>query len=276
MGRAKIIIPKDELRRLYEKEKWSPCKIADRYRCDAVTVRTRLIEAGIPLKTKSAAQTKYPRSDYDGTDDDKSYMLGFRYGDLNAYMPKGRSETIVVRSHSTIQEQCDVFSDLFKKYGSIVISRNKNKIQMTCYLNTTFTFLLDKYPPSMRQWIASNPKRMSAFSAGYVDAEGTFGINQGKGRFKVDSYDYQILLDMHAFLCKQSLNVKLRRIALKGENDYGWLWKEDVWRLEINEAASLEQLIDILQPHMRHGKRIADSEKVLQNIAQRRHNGSIA
>ncbi len=275
MGRAKIQLPIKEIERLYKTERLSPYKIALLYGCTSITVRARLIEAGIELKTKSDAQTKFPRQSYFGDDIERAYMLGFRYGDLNAYKPRGNSETIVVRSHSTHKAQCDLFTDLFSKYGTITSSQNGLKIQMTCYLDLSFSFLLTKYPKDIRQWVLADNMRTSSFMAGYIDAEGTFGINQQKGRFKVDSYDHQILFDMYTFFQAVGINTKFRKIATKGENDYGWKWKEDLWRVGVNEASSLEKLIQKIGPYMRHKKRIADSGIVMQNVAQRRLHGSI-
>lgn len=275
MGNPKKLLPMKEVERLYRKEGLSPHKIALLYGCTSVTVRTRLIEAGVALKTKSVAQTKYPRQPYSGTDIDKAYMLGFRYGDLNVYQPTGKSETIVVRSHSTHKAQCELFTELFSEYGTITTSQNALKVQMTCYLDLSFSFLLTKYPSAMREWVLASSKKTNSFIAGYVDAEGTFGLNQGKGRFKIDSYDYQILSDIHDSFINSGLNSKFRKIATKGEDDYGWIWKEDLWRVGINKASSLEKLIQEIGPYMRHKKRIADSAIVMQNVAKRRLHGSI-
>jgi len=241
-----------------------------------VTVRTRLVEAGVPLKSKSAAQTRYPRYDFAGSDSEKAYMLGFRYGDLNVYMPRGASETIVVRSHSTLEAQGNLFKSLFENYGTVSVSEGARSTQMTCYLNTTFSFLLTKYPPAIRAWLSADDTLLWKFAAGYIDAEGTFGLNQGRGRFKIDAYDHSILADMHALFLRCGLNSKFRIIARKGEDDYGWIWKEDVWRLSVNEARSLESLIKHAKPHMLHEKRVSDANMVLQNIATRRLNGTIS
>lgn len=203
-------------------------------------------------------------------------MLGFRYGDLNVYKPPGASETIVVRSHSTLSVQGDLFKSLFCRYGTITVSENARSIQMTCYLNTTFSFLLTKYPAEMRTWLSSSEVLLWAFAAGYIDAEGTFGLNQGRGRFKIDAYDYEILSDLNALLLRHGLNSKFRIIAKKGENDYGWVWKENVWRLSVNEAGSLERLIGYLKPYLLHKKRSADANMVLQNIKTRRLHGTIS
>lgn len=276
MGRAKILIPESELRYLYEDKRWSPAKIAEKFNCTSITVRSRLIESGIPLKTKSAAQTKYPKHDFSGTDLEKAYILGFRYGDLNVYQPAGASETIVVRSHSTHAVQGSLFKSLFERYGTITVHTTERSTQMNCYLNSTFAFLLTKYPPEMRSWLSSSDALFWAFAAGYSDAEGTFGLNQGKGRFKIDAYDFAILSDLHTFFIKYGIRSKFRIIAKKGENDYGWIWKEDLWRLSVNEALSLETLIRNLGPFSLHEKRVKDANMVLQNIATRRKHGTIS
>lgn len=127
----------------------------------------------------------------------------------------------------------------------------------------------------MRRWLQSDENRAWAFTAGYVDAEGTFGLNQGRGRFKIDAYDKDILLDIHHLFLKEGITSRSRVIARQGEDDYGWVWKQDVWRVSVNEARSLEILIECLQPYLRHGKRKRDAQIVKRNILLRRNHGSI-
>lgn len=275
MSRQKIHIPKDELVHLYLNENWSPARIGKRFGCNSVTVRSRIREAEIPLKTKSAAQMRYLKYDFSGSDIEKAYLLGFRYGDLNVYKPKGASETIVIRSHSTLTEQGDLFKEIFHSYGKITVSEGKQSTQMTCYTNTSFTFLLDKYPKHIQLWLQEEAAREWAFAAGYIDAEGTFGVYNKRARFKIDSYDYAILLDLHQLFLRYGIGSKFRAIAREGTNDYGWIWKHDVWRISVNNAHSTELLIKNLQPYLRHRKRATDAAKALKNIIERRVYGSI-
>ena len=107
MGRKKINISKATLLNLYHKQKLSPYKIAVLLNCSFSTITNRLIEHNIPLKTPAAARMRYEKKDYDGTLENKAYMLGFRLGDLNVYRPSEESETIVVRCHTTQQEQVE-------------------------------------------------------------------------------------------------------------------------------------------------------------------------
>lgn len=275
MGRLKKQIPIEELGYLYTHENLSPAKIAEKYNCSSVTVRNRLLESGLPLRTKSAAQTKYPKHSFSGSNAERAYMLGFRYGDLNVYQPKATSEVVVVRCHTTHEAQEEVFEQLFGKYGRITKSRNSRSVHLNCYLDLSFLFLLDKDNTNTLQWISTDDALRWSFAAGYIDAEGTFGLNQGKGRFKVDAYDMEIIFEMHELFIKYGINSKLRIIARKGENDYGWVWKKDLWRVSVNEAQSLEKVITLLLPYLTHKKRRKDCATVLQNISQRRKNGTI-
>ena len=263
------------MRELYLIKKWTPRKIGLQFNCDGITIRNRLKELGIPFKTKSSAQTKYSRYDFDGTETERAYMLGFRYGDLNVYKPKGKSETIVVRCHTTHTVQEDLFKKLFAKYGTITVSRNDRSMHMNCYLNHSFSFLLPKYNNQEREWLLQDSKRMWAFIAGYIDAEGTFGIYENRGRFKVDAYDILILKEMHEFLVHNGIRSIMRIIVRKGQPGNGSYWNNDVWRINVNESNSLAIFITNLLPFLMHKKRVKDARAVLKNVLKRQLNGKI-
>ena len=274
VGRQKIQISEASLRELYLAKNWTPRRIGLRFKCDGVTVRNRLKELKIPFKTKSSAQTKYPRYDFDGTEAERAYMLGFRYGDLNVYQPKGKSKTIVVRCHTTHTVQEDLFKKIFSKYGTITVSRNSRSMHMNCYLNSSFNFLLQKYNDLERTWLNKSKNRMWAFIAGYIDAEGTFGIYEGRGRFKVDAYDVLILKDTHTFLVHNGIRSIMRIIVRKGQPGNGSYWNNDVWRINVNESNSLAVLITNLLPFLTHKKRVQDARAALKNVVKRQANGT--
>ena len=274
VGRQKIQISEASLRELYLAKNWTPRRIGLRFKCDGITVRNRLKELKIPFKTKSSAQTKYPRYDFDGTEAERAYMLGFRYGDLNVYKPKGKSETIVVRCHTTHIVQEDLFKKIFSQYGTITVSRNSRSMHMNCYLNSSFNFLLQKYNDLERTWLNKSKNRMWAFIAGYIDAEGTFGIYEGRGRFKVDAYDVLILKDTHTFLVHNGIRSIMRIIVRKGQPGNGSYWNNDVWRINVNESNSLAVLITNLLPFLTHKKRVQDAHAVLKNVLKRQANGT--
>ena len=275
MGRRKIKISEASLRELYLTKNWTPRRIGAQFKCDGITVRNRLRELGIPFKTKSSAQTRYARHDFNGTEVERAYMLGFRYGDLNVYKPKGKSETIVVRCHTTHVVQEDLFKKLLSKYGTITVSRNSRSMHMNCYLNFSFSFLLQKYNDLERTWLKKDPGRMWAFIAGYIDAEGTFGVYEKRGRFKVDAYDVLILKDTHEFLVHNGIRSIMRIVVRKGQPGNGSYWNNGVWRINVNESNSLAVFITNLLPFLVHKKRVRDARAVLKNVLKRQVNGTI-
>lgn len=61
---------------------------------------------------------------------------------------------------------------------------------INCFLNKSFSFLLAK---ELDYSVITSSEDFYTFFAGYLDAEGYIGINQGKARLKIDSYDKDVL-----------------------------------------------------------------------------------
>ncbi|MBI2054510.1 MAG: LAGLIDADG family homing endonuclease [Candidatus Sungbacteria bacterium] len=159
--------------------------------------------------------------------------------------------------------------ELFGQYGRVTVSHSATgSFHINCYLNQTFNFLFLK--DSIPQWVKKNRHTFSAFIAGYTDAEGNFILNQKRGRFKIDSYDFKILDGIKDFLIMSGVGVRFRRIAQKGgERGRGKKWNNDLWRLNVNEARSLKKFIRFIWPYLRHEKRRADAGVVLENVNSR-------
>lgn len=275
MGRSKININKAKLERLYIGQNLSPYKIAPFFKCSFKTVSTRLKEYGIPLRSPGLARNKFPKADFCDHRVVKAYMCGFRLGDLNVYCTNPESHTIVVRCHTTQKVQLQVISNLFYRYGKVSVSDNNGSYHINCFLNRSFAFLLPK-DDSLWLWTEGDVKNTLAFIAGYVDAEGNFILNQGKARFKIDSYDHAALKWISKFLNKSGINVKLRLIAAMGSpnTQYNTKWKKDLWRLNINDMNSLIKFISLLAPYLRHSKRIKDTQLCMENVISRKNNAN--
>ena len=273
----KIKIPKSELKALYYKKRKSLREIGKMYDCSFSTVANRIRDYGLPLKSPAEARIRYSRKKFSGNSEERAYMIGFRIGDLNVYKPSVRSETVVVRTHTTKRDQVRVMEELFSKYGHtrISISAQGNRFHVNCYLDNSFEFLMPKYL-KVPIWIRQNKKCFLAFAAGYIDAEGSFGINQGKARFKVDSYDRGILEDMHEWFSHNGVASKFWRIAKKGQSRGGDItFNDDLWRMNVNTASDIQNFINLVGPFMLHHKRICDMKKAHQNIKERSLRGSI-
>lgn len=278
MARSKIAIDKQVLDDLYHKQSLSPYKIGAIMNCSWATVSNRLREYKIPLKSSSLARIRYKRNGFSGDLGEKGYMLGFRMGDLNTYSPTANSETIVARCHTTQEEQIDVIKDLFSRYGQVTVSRTNGHLYVNCYLDQSFKFLLDKNEDAWA-WVSEDRKYYFSFIAGYVDAEGNFIINQGRARFKIDSYDLSILRAISGWLAENKINYKFRQIYKKGDTQFirglKCKYNGDLWRLNINEALSLKKFIILIKPYLKHSTRIKQTNICLDNISNREINGTV-
>lgn len=251
----------------------SPYKIGASLGCSFSTVTNRLKEYNIPRRTKSEAQNRYPKYDFSGDELEKAYLIGFRLGDLNVYRPTEKSQILVVRCHTTQAVQTELIRQLFSKYGQVTCSDKIIGKSVNCYLNKSFLFLLPKYD-KVDNWIKKDSRCAAAFMAGYVDAEANFILNQGRARFKIDAYDKNILEWMHKWCRYNNINSKFRLLTEKGER-WGINFKQNLWRLNINEATSLMNFIKTIYPYLKHRTRIKQINLMLKNILSRVKNGTV-
>lgn len=255
-----------------EKLGWSEGTIAEWLKAFGIPLRQRrnLSRYGLECRPRRVACPKY---DFDGGWADKAYLIGLRLGDLHVYKPSSTSGIIVVRGHSTIPEQHELFKRLFERYGRVWQGKvdNRNAVNAYAYLNQSFDFLLPK-EDRVEAWIQDDGESSAAFVAGYVDAEGTFGVYEGRARFKLDSQDQNILTWVHRWLQSNRISCpSLHRIACAGEwsNAQGYRLRRDVWRITINRADSLLKFIGLIQPFLKHAKRRRDMLKALENVSNR-------
>lgn len=260
MAKNKINLKKDILNDLYWNKNLSPYKIGYIFGCSFATVTNRFKEFGIPFKNHSMARQKYPKQNFSGDLCEKAYLLGFRIGDLNVYKTSEGSNYTVVRCHTTSADQSNLITSLFERYGKVTISQSG---QINCHLNDSFDFLLEKYGKFKE---IRSKKEFFSFVAGYLDAEGYFGINQGKARLKVDSYDSQVLMWMSENLKRFGIRNKLKVIGVcKTKRSFG----KELWRINVNWADDLLHLIFCLRPYAKHKKRIHQMKTCENNIVGR-------
>jgi intein-encoded DNA endonuclease-like protein len=278
MTRHKMSIDPSILRKLYWDEGLSTYDIAGRFDCSASTIESRLEDFHIPKKSSSLARMKYPKRDFSGLSTDRAYLVGFRVGDLNVYKTSPTAETIVVRCHTTQRDQIDVIQNAFSPFGKVTISHREGHYHVNCFLNSSFSFLLPKNENSF-SWVKKLPEYY-AFTAGYVDAEGNFIINQGKARFKIYSYDKDVLEFITGWLEGNGIHCRFRRISMRGDTQYikgvPAKYPKDLWRLNINEARSLLNFITAIKPFIRHRKRLEDMLMCRENIITRINHGTVA
>jgi hypothetical protein len=224
----------------------------------------------ISRRCLSEALTKTWRADFSGNLDEKAYLIGFRLGDLHVSKTKpGNSATIRVLCASSKFEQIELIRQLFEPYGYVKITPMINGLtNISCYLNMTFDFLLPKQD-KIEEWIVSDKKFGIAFFAGYIDAEGCFGIDSnGSGNLKVESYDVGILFQLYEILKQLDVICPPPNLIKKKDSAKQKLNK-DLWRLGVYRKTSIDRLCFLLEPYLRHTKRRQDMMITWQNVRDR-------
>lgn len=273
-GRRSFVISKSKLKDLYIRRRLSSRRIAKIYGCAYSMIDYKIRGYGFPVKTLAAAHITTPRKNFDGNKTDKAYLIGFAMGDLRVRKVYPNSETIHVDCGSTKKEQINLISKLFKPYGRIWIS-NPNKrgaTQIECSLNESFNFLLKKRILADR-WILKNEKYFTAFLAGFTDAEGCISINKSEQAFySLGNYNYKLLGQIRNQLVNFGIHcTKLTEGKTKGRR-FGkqkHIHNQNYWHFNIHRKFSLLNFFDLIDPYLKHCKRIEGMKRAKQNIRLR-------
>ncbi len=261
-----VKIDRKELKELYIEKNLSCSKIGKMFDCDKVTIFKKLKKFNLNKKNLSQANTKYSKKKFDGDNKLKAYMIGFRLGDLNVKAINENS-TIFVKSSTTKEEQYNLIKEVYGKYGHFKFKFNNDVYGMYCNLDKSFSFLLPK-KDDIESWILEKNCYFFAFLGGYADAEGNFGVYQNRARFRLGTYDKNILMQIKDRLNSLGIitRLNLEGKAVKGKNN------QDFYRLSVNEKESLLRLIKFIRLYIKHKKRCEDMILVERNILERNKN----
>ncbi len=263
-------IDRKRLENLYLHKLLSSYQIAKKFRCSQATIMERLNEFGIKTRTiqqgKALTKPRYKRRDFDGTPEDKAYLIGFRLGDLHISKTHPNSPTIRVTANSTREEQIQLVRLLFRKYGHTKVGGpdSRGAKNLRSYLNTSFNFLLPK-TKGVEGWILKSKTCTLHFFAGYVDAEGCFSINHRGGPvFAINSQDKEIMASIQSFILPSlSVDAKLHFTRPAGSTRYSVRSNKDVFSIFVYNKANLLKIINALLPILKHKKRKANALKIL-------------
>lgn len=266
----KVFIEKNTLENYYLKNKLSLSKIGKIYNINAVAVLKKIRKYRIPLRKSWETNTIHIKKPFSGSIEEKAYLIGFRLGDLGVRQKSTKTYSVLVGCNSTKIEQINLIKSLFEKYSHIWISTNsKGVTSVTTLLHPSFSFLIPKQD-NIESWIINHTKYIMAFIAGYTDAEGSIGVYAGRAKFRLGSYDFQILKQITEELKKRNIRAILKLEVPKGFiNKQGVINNGDFWRITVNEKQSLFKLFNLLLPYMKHEKRINNLVEAKNNIIQR-------
>jgi hypothetical protein len=275
--RPPICINKSQLNDLYTHKVMSVEQIASKLNCSKGGVERRLNKYKIPLRGNAHRKPlKYTKQPFNGSLEDKAYLIGFRLGDLNVNSTK---QVVVVRGSTTITAQRDLIINLFNKYGGVnSVLAKRGSYEQYIFLDHSFDFLLPKHD-QIEGWIASCPRCFLSFFAGYFDAEGCITLHKCKSGpfagFEIQTYDRKILDKSWVILNK--MGIMSPRILMSKQAGYidsrGVISNGDTWRLAIFRKQSVWQLAHYLRHLLKHKNKIDKLSEVINNIRNRNIKG---
>ena len=137
------------------------------------------------LKGIREKRRKYERKPFDGTDEDRAYLLGLRHGDLSASKPW--RDVVRVSTSTTHPAMAELFHSLFEPYGHVYQDPRYKKDtksyewNLCTIVDNSFEFLLED-KASVWGWVSRKDSTLLAYLAGVLDAEGSIGIySNGSG-----------------------------------------------------------------------------------------------
>jgi intein-encoded DNA endonuclease-like protein len=263
-----------QLRDLYERQHLSTRVIGQLHGCSKSTVVAAMLAYGIRPRPPRL-EPVYPRQSFSGNPLEKAYLIGFRDGDLHVHKANHHdtSRTIVVACASSKQEQIDLIRGLFEPYGRVTVSSTPKQSVVTCWLNLSFSFLLQK-SAQVPDWILDDLNCFPSYLAGYVDAEGYIGVKRAtnSSQLVLRSGDLGILQCCRAKLIELGVDcppINLVRSAGERDGSAGPVYRRDYWCLAVYRQASLDRLFAMISPFMRHAKRRRDLMQAWENVRVR-------
>ncbi len=263
---ARCQIGRQQLHHLYLNKKFSQSRIAELLGCSPWVISNKLNKFELRKRNASEAGMIYERRDFSNNPIEKAYLIGFRLGDIHG---KRRSiYSIGLNSSTTKREQLELMCSLFEKYAHVQTSASKGTFSFSCILNNSFSFLEPK-EDKLSKWILDSNENFFSFLAGYTDAEGNIGVYSGRARYRLGSYDKNILKHIYDKLNALKIKTNIRLESPKGYTRRGVVNHNDFWRISINYKDSLLRLFKKLEPYLKHKKRVRDMEKAKENVLQR-------
>ena len=222
------------------------------YACRELGVRPRPFEEA-RLKGIREKRRKYERRPFDGTDEDKAYLMGVARGDFHMTIPW--KDAVKVTTSTTHPAMAELFHSLFDKHGHVYQdSRFKNDTRtfewnLAVILDNSFGFLLMDQEESW-EFVARRGSLALHYLAGIIDAEGSIGIwSNGKGT-AIQVVVYNTNLSLLKFIFEVLTSRGLHPVGpyldkKKGTttSKYGIMRKKDYWKIALANFVEVQSLL---------------------------------
>lgn len=216
------------------------------------------------LKGIREKRRKYERKPFDGTDEDKAYLLGLRHGDLSVSRPF--RDAIRVSTSTTHPAMAELFRSLFEPYGHVYQHPRYKKDTKTYEWNLysivdgSFGFLLDDFREVWDR-VSRKASTLLAYIAGVLDAEGSVGIWGNKVGTALQVQFYNTRLELLVFikgalenLGYNPLGPYLDKEKGTSTSKYKITRRKDYWKIALAIFGQAQDLLRRLP--IRHGEKI--------------------
>ena len=234
------------------------------------TVWNHLKARGVVLRDRVEAQiqavTKYQRNPFTGDKIQKAYLMGLRYGDLNAV---GHGRSVRVRVSTTHPEMALLFQNLFSPYGHVAWYPQEAKLTgyewtLECDLDRSFRFLLEK--PGLPQ-LGLTDAEFYAFLAGIIDAEGSIVLHKkayaALFEISISNTDVNLLTFIQRRLEKLGYH-PYRERKLQDELRLGYFRGGEISVIRLANQTEVCRLLESLT--LRHGEKMRKGEFVTRRV----------
>ena len=208
------------------------------------------------LKAIKEKRRKYERRPFDGTKEDRAYLLALRHGDISVTKPwTNAAEAIRVSTSTTHPAMAELFTSLFSPYGHVYKHpRYKKDTQsyewnLSAVLDGSFMFLQEEREAAWK-WIAEDERTALSYLAGVLDAEGSISMCDDKGRTYLSVHFFNTNLQLLTFIA-QTLrtmgytpgSIRINKYKGAKTSKYNIPHRKDYWQLAMSRFAECQSLL---------------------------------
>ncbi|HME19743.1 MAG TPA: hypothetical protein VKF15_08420 [Nitrososphaerales archaeon] len=231
------------------------------------------------LKGIKEKRRKYERTPFDGTDEDRAYMLGLRHGDLSVSTPwKG---AVRVSTSTTHPAMAELFRSLFESYGHVYqYARYKKDTQtyewnVQTILDESFAFLLQEFSDA-KSWIEQSETLTLAYLSGFIDAEGSILVTHSTRGAIVIFVDYfnenKTLLEWIAERARSlglGTSLRINKPIGRGTTGFHLNHNREYWQLSTFSAHGILGFVERLR--LRHPQKLLRRSLALSTLSKTRY-----
>jgi len=223
------------------------------------------------LKGIKEKRRKYERKPFDGTDEDRAYLLGLRHGDLSVSRPW--NGVVRVSTSTTHPAMASLFRSLFEPHGHVYQHPRYKKDtgtyewNLSTILDNSFEFLLDDQETCW-DCVSGRESLMLAYLAGVLDSEGNIWVGPAKLKTAITVSYYNTNLELLRFVHRVLTMLGYNPLEpyldkAKGFRSPGYHieMKKDYWRVVLARFKQSQSLLERMP--IRHDEKIAKQRLAL-------------